>query len=149
MKKEYIFKGKFAWVSNKSQTFKTAKGEETVWGLAFYPETAADRRALTATGIKNKAQEDDGSCLQEGLMYFRLRNKDEPYKIINDKGEPLTEMVGNGSSGMLKLVVENFNSKTFGPQARSWVTEVMITDLVPYNPLETAAPATPQADLPA
>jgi nitrogen fixation protein FixH len=144
-KQEYIFSGKAAWVGTKGTDFNDGKGP--VWSLAFYPRTAADRKEVQATGIKNKPMIDDGKGIEEGLIFFRLRNNQGPYSIIDSKGEPLTVPVGNGSEVMLKLLVETFNSEKHGPQARSWVTEVMVTDLIPYVKEEAAKTET-KADLP-
>jgi hypothetical protein len=136
MIKEYTFSGKGSWVSTKSHTFPN--GDE-VWSMSFYPRTAADRKEILATGIKNKPALDD-----DGLPFFKFRNKTGPYKILNPDGSELTALVGNGSDVDIKLVVETFHSQKFGPQARSTLTEVIVTGLVPYE-----KPAEATEELPA
>lgn len=143
--KEYIFTGKGAWVSKNAQTF--ANGD-TVWGLALYPRTAADRKEIKATGIKNREMIDDGKGIEEGLVYFRLRNKTGPYKIVDPQGNEVEALVGNGSEIAVKLAVETFNSPKFGPQARSTVTEVVVMKLIPYAPKDIEPVAVETPDLP-
>jgi len=142
--KEYIFSGKAAYCSTNGRDFNDGKGPK--WSMRLYPRTAADRKEIKATGIKNKEAIDDGSALEEGLVYFTFRNDKEPYKILDGNGNPVTALVGNGSDVSVKLLVETFNSPKFGPQARSWLTEVVVNNLVPYEP---KAPTVEKAELPA
>jgi hypothetical protein len=129
--KEYTFAGTGSWISKNAYTFQNG---DVVWSMSFYPKTAADRKEIMATGIKNKPILDD-----DGLPYFKFRNKTEAYAILNPDGSPVEGLVGNGSEVLIKLVVETFNSPKFGPQARSALTEVIVTKLVPYEkPAEAA-----------
>ena len=134
-KAEFKFSGKAAWLGRKPNK----------WGkyaFNFYPRTAADRKAVKDTGIKNKVQEDDGSKSGvEGLFYvFR---SDILFPIISPDGAPVSDMIGNGSDITVTLEVEQFNSPEHGPQARSRVQSVTIDNLVRYEKKET------QAELPA
>jgi len=123
-KAEYKFSGKAAWIGKKPNK----------WGkyaFNFYPRTAADRKAVKDTGIKNKVQEDDGSKSGvEGLFYvFR---SDILFPIKSPDGAPIDAMIGNGSDVTVTLEVETFQSAEHGPQARSRVQEVVVDNLIPY-----------------
>lgn len=133
-KQEYRFSGKAAWVSTRPNK----------WGkysFNFYPQSAADRKAVKDTGIKNKVQEDDGSKSGvEGLFYvFRS----EILYPITHNGAALDGMVGNGSDVTVTLEVETFDSKEHGPQARSRIVTLNIDNLIPYEKKEKST------DLPA
>ena len=131
---EQVFKsevGKVAYVTKQGKQFKP--GEAEVWTMRFYPKTAADRAAIKATGIKNKINEDDGAKSGlEGLFYtFR---SSEAYDIVDAEGNPVDKLIANGSEGYVELHVETFNSAKFGPQARSKLLRVVITNLIEYVP---------------
>ena len=137
-KQDYVFEGKAAWVSKKPNK----------WGkfsLNFYPDDAAGRKAVKDTGIKNKVQEDDGSKSGVEGLYYTLRST-SPYPILDTSGNEVEGMIGNGSRIQVHLMVETFDSKEHGPQARSELSHVVVTDLIPYEP---KTDTDNQAELPA
>lgn len=140
-KNVFKFKGKFAYVSKNSFTFKNG---DTVWTMNFYPPTAADRKAIKATGIKNDVKEDDGEKSGIEGLYYVFRSK-EQYPIVDSNGTPLEKLVGNGSEGEITLEVETFVSPKHGPQARSKLLAVKVENLIEYVPEEKPE----SADVPA
>lgn len=129
-KQVYAFTGKAAYVSKNGKVFKD--GEPPVWTLSFYPVTAADRKAIRDTGIRNAVKEDDGSKSGIEGLFYTFRSK-EPYDIVDAKGNNLEALVGNGSEVTVFLEVETFRSPKFGPQARSTLLKVKVEKLIEYK----------------
>ncbi len=127
----YAFTGKAAYVSKNGKVFKD--GEAPVWTMNFYPRTAADRKAVKDTGIRNQVKEDDGSKSGVEGFFYTFRSK-EPYEIVDDAGNGLEALVGNGSEVTVFLEVETFRSQKFGPQARSTLKKVKVDKLIEYKP---------------
>lgn len=121
----HTFKGKVSYVMRKAND----------WGkftMNFYPPTAADRKAIKETGVKNKTKEDDGAKSGVEGLFYTFRNSDA--FPITLEGKEFTGLIGNGSEVELTLEVETFKSPVHGPQARSKVTGINITSLIPYDP---------------
>lgn len=144
--KTYEFSGRAGYVSRSGRVFK--EGEAPVWTLRLYPRTAADRAAIRATGVKNKAQEDDGSKSGVEGWYFTFRSKAE-YPIVDAAGQPVEKLVGNGSEITVFLEVETFMSQKFGQQARSSVVKVRVDNLIEYVPPTETADQAANAEVPA
>jgi hypothetical protein len=143
MQNEYIFAGKAKWVSKNPTTFENG---DVVWSMALYPDSATTRKAIQATGIQNRVALDK----ETDEAFFTLRSKDGEYAIIDTDGNPIDALVGNGSEVKVKLWVETFKRKDGTQGARSKLTEVMVTKLVPYEkPVEPTAKGAEQAELPA
>lgn len=138
--RDYIFTGKGNWVKSAPSVFSDGTSAYT---MSFYPDSVQTRKAVEATGAKNKVKLDD-----DGHAFFSLRNKDEPYKIIDAEGNPITDLIGNGSEVKIKLNVEAFTSPKYGPTARTKLLEVMVTKLVAYEKPVEAASATATASQP-
>lgn len=136
----YKFSGKAAYVSKNGKQFRPDEPE--VFTMRLYPETAADRKAIKATGVKNEIKEDDGAKSGVEGFYYTLR-ANEAYPIVDTEGNELDKLVGNGSDVTVSLEVETFNSPKFGPQARSKLVEVMVTNLIEYIPPETETTEVP------
>lgn len=101
--------------------------------MDFYPLDAAGRRAIKDTGIKNGVKED-----QEGNFFYKFANEYKP-SVVDKEGNPVTALVGNGSTVQIKLVVDTFNAKPSddgkfpgGQTTRGVVEAVRILELVPY-----------------
>jgi hypothetical protein len=131
--KEYIFEGKATWLLSRPNKF----GFYTV---NFYPD-AETRKAVKATGVKNNPKLDEND---EVFFIFRSANQ---YPVLDPAGEPLKVMVGNGSKIKLKLKVETFDSQ-FGPNARSEIVEIIVTDLIPYEKKDKTEKQEKSASLP-
>jgi len=141
-KQVYTFSGKVAYVSKQAKTFENG---DTVWTMNFYPPTAADRKAIKATGIKNNPKEDDGEKSKVEGMFFTFRSK-EQYPIVDPQGNEIDKLIGNGSDATISLEVETFNSPKHGPQARSKLLKVQVDNLIEYVPPEKTED---KAELPA
>lgn len=141
----YTFKGKAAWIKT-DPSFTNDDGSK-VWSMTFYPEDASVRKAIKDTGVKNRVAEDDGEKSGvEGLCYT-FRSK-APYQITDEKGNVITDRISNGASVAIELEVETFTSKTHGPQARSKLVRVLVSEYTPYNP-PADEPKEDKAELPA
>jgi hypothetical protein len=143
----YTFSGKAAYLSKQYKIFDN-KPDEKVWSFRFYTD-AEGRKAIKATGMKNKVHEDDGEKSGvEGLFHI-LRAKEE-FPIVSPAGDDITDLVGNGSEVTVDVTVETFTSKIHGPQARSQVNRVTVTKLIPYVKAEAeVSGAEPKEELPA
>lgn len=124
--KDYIFTGKANWIKSTPSVFDDGTSAYT---MSFYPDNADTRKAVQATGTKAKPRLDD----ETGEAFFSFRNKEAPYKIIDEQGQDITALVGNGSEVKIKLNVEAFTSPKYGASARTKLLEVMVTKLVAYE----------------
>jgi hypothetical protein len=148
-KQIYRFSGKAAYVTRNAKVFPNSS--DPVWTMALYPITAADRKAIRDTGIKNHTKEDDGVKSGVEGLFFTFRSP-EQYAILDASGMPIAEdiLVGNGSDVTIELEVETFNSPRHGPQARSKLRTVTVDNLIVYVPKpKEASVSDAPADLPA
>lgn len=141
----YTFSGKAAYLSKQYKVFDN-KPDEKVWSFRFYTD-AEGRKAIKATGMKNKVQEDDGEKSGVEGMFHIFRAKEE-FPIVNPDGSEITDAISNGAEVTVDLVVETFTSKIHGPQARSAVARVVVNKYVPYVKPEVTAEE-PKEELPA
>lgn len=125
-KQTYTFKGTASWLLSKPNK----------WGkftMNFYPASAAVRKEVKDTGIRNKINEDD-----EGNFYYVFRS-DTPYPIMHPDGTAVTELVGNRSEVTVRLSVETFESAQHGTVTRSKLEGVVVDKLIPYKKAEEKA----------
>lgn len=106
------------------------------YSLKFYPKDAETRKTIQSLGLKNAMHEDDDG------FYFNFYSPD-PF-VVTYKGDAFEDFVGNGSKGVLSLIVESFQSKNYGKITRALVDGLAIVELVRFEPEEnpnTSAPA--------
>lgn len=115
-KKVYEFEGKFKWA------FLNKKNKFDKYSMDVYVDEAT-RRGIKKTGTKCNPKEG-----AEG-WYFTFTNKEQP-EINIDMDEHL---VGNGSTGKVKIMVEEFQSKEWGKIVRTTLKEISIINLIPYE----------------
>lgn len=134
-KQTYFFTGKFKWAKLQSPDQKYS-----TYSLQFYPKSDEDRRAIKATGTKCNAKEDDDG------WFYTFRNPEKP-EVIDNKGEVVTALVGNGSEGSIKILVESFESPKWGKVVRTRLLGVKLDKLIEYVPekKEAAPEAAPAA----
>lgn len=138
---EYIFDGSVKW----AQVQRPSK-KYNDYRIQFFPVDDATRKAVKATGTMCKIKEDEDG------FFYTFRSEIKP-SITDDKGQPITAFIGNGSKVTVRITVEKFVSPQHGDVARTKLTGIVVTDLIPFEPKpqEGAATATATAsqDLPA
>ncbi len=107
------------------------------YSLKFYPKDAETRKTVQSLGLKNAMHEDDDG------FYFNFYSPD-PFVVVY-KGDAFEDFVGNGSKGVLSLIVESFQSKNYGKITRALVDGLTIIDLVKFDPDEAPAQTAPAA----
>jgi hypothetical protein len=123
--KDYFLKGTVSWLRSKPNQW----GNYTV---NFYPADGTVRSQVRESGIKNKMKEDDSG------LHYTFKTGGDKFVVTDEAGNPITAMVGNGSSVVLKLTVETFES-AHGPNARSVVDSIVVTNLIVYEPKKDEA----------
>jgi hypothetical protein len=112
------------------------------WGnwsvqLYFDPESLETFNKLRSEGLRNDLRKDEDGYFanfsrpSSKVIRGRTVLFDPPVVIDND-GKPLTEDVGNGSMGTLKLMVYPFNFMNKSGIAARWEA-VKVTDFKPFN----------------
>lgn len=133
---EYIFDGMVKW----AQVQRPDKKYQD-YRLLFYPGDAETRKAVKATGTMCKIKEDDDG------FFYQFRSEIKP-DVTDADGKEFTGLIGNGSKARIRITVEKFTSAKHGDIARTKLTGVVITNLVPYEKKE-ATVTEEKADLPA
>ena len=125
-KQEYHFDGtlQFAQLQRPDKKYNDYR-------LKFYPKDAATRKAIKETGTQCNVHEDDDG------FYFQFKNEIRP-NVTDAEGNPVTALVGNGSTATMRIMVEKFTSAKYGDIARTKLTGVVITNLIPYEPKKEA-----------
>lgn len=139
MKKEYTFEGMFKWAQVQRPDRKYGD-----YRLTFYPADAPTRKAIKETGTQCHVKEDDDG------FFYSFKSEIQP-AVTDAQGNPITALVGNGSKGVVRIMVEKFTSAKYGEIARTKLTGVVVTDLIEFVPKTQDAPAPiPEAsDIPA
>lgn len=127
---EYTFTGttKYAFVQSANKFGK--------YSLNLYVDDKT-RKAIKATGTKNGLKEDD-----DGFFYV-FRSDFQP-EVIDEAGQNINDIPGDGSSVTVTVTVEPYTSKKFGDGTRTKLRRVLINNLVPYAKPE--AISTPQSE---
>jgi hypothetical protein len=115
---EYTFEGTVRWA------FVTNVNQYGKFSLNLYVDDKT-RKAIKATGTKNGLKEDDQG------FYYVFRSDEKPV-VVDGAGQPVTEIVGDGSKVRIAVTVEKFDSK-HGPNARTKLKTVVVDELVPYE----------------
>lgn len=136
------FKGICKWVKHMQPDFKFEPDGK--WSMCLYlegEELEKFRKLAAKTGIKNQLKlDDDGWFITlSRKCSFEIRGKKvgrEPPKVFRvaedgtDRELPITEMVGNGSTGVAKCVL--WGSKNFPGKNLRWEA-LRVDNLVPYT----------------
>ena len=131
----YTFSGTVKW----AKVYRPDKfGNFTI---DFYPKDKEVRKAIKDTGIRNRLYEDD-----EGNFFYRFRRAERkenkktkemmefgPPKVLDSDGEPMTDLIGNGSEITVKISVYDFSSPEHGTGKGHRLEEVMVENLVEYK----------------
>ena len=136
MKQEYIFEGTFQWAQIQRPDKKYND-----YRIKFYPADAAVRKAIKETGTQCHVKEDDDG------FFYNFKNEIQPV-VTDGDGNPVTALVGNGSTGAVRIMVEKFTSQKYGEIARTKLTGVVIRNLIPYEPKEPGTSTAEQAPIP-
>jgi len=129
----HSFDGTVKWLRREPALFRDPNTglEKETYAFSFYPVDNAVRKAMAATGIKNKLKEDD-------LGFFYTLRAAEPFPI---EGVADDSLIGNGSAATVDLLVESFVSRKYGKVVRSKVTHVSVTNLIEFIPTPQGLPA--------
>lgn len=119
---EYLFDGMVKWAHLQSPNKKYGD-----YRLSFYPKDSDTRKAVKATGTMCGVKEDDDG------FYYTFRSEIQPV-ITDGEGRPITALVGNNSKATIRITVEKFTSAKHGEIARTKLTGVAVTELVPFVP---------------
>lgn len=121
----------------RTQAPETDPWGNTGWKIAVYP----DKESLTvvmdmqASGIKNILKKDDRGY----YINFKRPSVDKkgktyaPPEVVDAEGKPVTDLIGNGSKGVVKLSLRTFALKTGGKGAAAILDKIKVTELVPYE----------------
>lgn len=118
-----VLKGKADWLLRKADKYEKFR-------FNFYPANASVRKQIKDLGLRNKLNEN-----AEGELFFKFQSAEggtQPWNIFDKNGSVYEGTVGNGSGVDIHLKVETFKSAAHGDVTRSYVTKVVITDLVEY-----------------
>lgn len=113
--------------------------DERFWSVTVYPNAkglAVVKSLLEPPSIMNKLKRDeDGDYIRFKRPCQRKFNGEikafTPPVVLDKEGQPLTTLVGNGSDGIVKLEVYQFNKPRYGRAAR-WES-LRIDNLIPYE----------------
>ncbi len=133
------FKGLLKWVKHIQPDFKFENDGK--WSMVIYlegEELEKFRELQADNGLKNQLKRDeDGWYITLGRKCsFEIRGRKvgrEPprvFQVIEGKEVPVTEMVGNGSTGVAKCVM--WGSKNFPGKNLRWEA-LRVDELVPYT----------------
>lgn len=134
---EYTFEGMLKWAQVQRPDKKYND-----YRLQFYPADADTRKAVKATGTMCKVKEDDDG------FYYTFRSEIQP-TVTDMSGNPVTVLIGNGSTAQVTVTVEKFVSKQHGDVARTKLVSVVLKSLIPYERAEPTVTAEAAVDLPA
>ena len=136
----HTFPGTVKW----AKVFKTDKFGNYV--IDFYPLNKDIRQAVKNTGIRNKINEDN-----DGELFYKFRRPHQkvqsqtgevwefgPPKVVDMAGDPITDLIGNGSEVEVTISVYDFNSKEHGTGKGHKLEEIRVLSLVPYVPKDTS-----------
>jgi hypothetical protein len=56
-----------------------------------------------------------------------------PVVVVDEKGNPVTVLVGNGSEAVIKIEVYDYNHPKFGSGRAARLEAVKVTKLIPYE----------------
>jgi hypothetical protein len=142
--KTYEFTGTVKWLKTRPDKYDN-------YSLQFYPETAAVRKEIKATGFKGNIKEDEDGNF---FYTFRRKSKDGVFDVVYN-GEDFDGLVGNGSRVVVGLDVYDFKEGVDSKGVKyaggfgSRVKYVRVLDLVEYVRPEADAPApAPEAPAP-
>lgn len=136
---EVFLKGKIKWCKHIRPDMMFEPGK---WSVVMYIEgdELEKVREWQSQGIKNKVQKDPNG---EG-WFITLSRKvsiqakgrtigNEPPKVIDKEGVPITTMVGNGSDGIAKCLLWSYNpSPGISGKALRWEA-LRVDNLIPFN----------------
>lgn len=140
MASEYIWlEGDLDWTRTHSPDTKF--DELGKWSTQLHPnaESLEKVRDLQAEGVKNMVKKDERGYYVNYSRPAKIKTKKgdliemDPVKVIDSEGNPITDMVGNGSKGKVKLEIRSYSlaNGTKGKSAR--LDTIEVTDLVKYG----------------
>lgn len=113
------------------------------WSTLFYPDAASlpELLALKKSGIMNHLKmDDDGQYMNFSRPLKKTwKGKEElltPPRVVDKDGQPVMQMVGNGSDGVIHLEVYSFRDQQrpgMFKKAARWVG-ARIDNLIVYDP---------------
>lgn len=127
----HTFEGKLKW------PFLTTLNKFAKHSVNFYPKDDDTMKAIAALKIKTKLSMDDDG----GHFIFR-RDPEQvnnfgktrgPVIVVDEAGNPVEGLIGNGSEGVIKLEVYDYNHPKFGKGKAARLEAVKITKLIPYE----------------
>lgn len=131
----YYFQGACKWAKVYKPDMKFEPGN---YSIDVYLDEDAQKE-FKATGLRNKPKEDeDGTSVS-----FRRKVGNKPWapdemwgppEVVDAKGEPFKELIGNGSIVAVEVVV--YDTAKYGKGSR--LEKVVVVKHVPYNKEEPA-----------
>jgi hypothetical protein len=137
--------GEFHWMRHlepeASPFTKQGEPPKYQWKTMFKPNADSVMKIMDmqAKGVKNQLKKDDA-----GQWYVNFNRPTEiktkkatstlsPPKVTKEDGTPITELVGNGSKGRIKVELYQHGTPNGGKAYAARWDSAVITDLVEYN----------------
>ena len=139
-KTEFVnLEGMFKWT--RHTTPEIDLNGDKVWRTTFYPkpESMEKINALKAEGLKNTIRkDDDGYHLRFGRPVVKksragkVMTFDAP-EVVDMNNQPITELLGNGTTGILVLEVYAHGTPGGGSAKAARFAGIKVDNLVPFN----------------
>lgn len=142
----------YVYVTGELKWARTKEAETDPWGNTAWKvtvfldkgsesiETVMD---MQSQGIKNTLKKDHDTG--QYFINFKRTAVDKkgkintPPKVVDKDGNPLNDLIGNGSKGTVKLELRTFKLKTGGNGAAATLDTIKVDELVPYEAREASA----------
>jgi len=136
--------GELAWV--RCDKPETDPWDNTKWRATVYPTPADLPKVmdLQSKGVRNTLKKDDKGYYVNYSRPANIKTKkgnialDKPKVYSADGKTELTEPVGNGSKGAIKLEVSTFKTPQGGNGTRARLHSVLVKELVKYEKPENS-----------